>query len=335
MAPPSANFGNPIPTRPATTISNAKNSTRKFELPSSQSTTSASASNASDSENDDTPLPFPTALPRTDFLTPSFSAAQYLSSLPSRHQTLSDLRTDLRERSTLISAELLSLINSNYSSFLGLGDSLRGGEDRVEDVRVGLLGFRRAVEEVKTRVRERGEEVRGLTDELGDVRALVETGRKMGELEERVRGLEGGLVVGSLAGGVSSSGRISSGGVGGRESDESEDYADDDDDDDEDEDDDEELPGASNSSAKKLTQLAGDYVAIDQLTDEIGRDVPFVRRMEERMMRCRNTLLLDLNAALKEARKAGEPGRGKLLRLMGVYVMLEAQGEAVSALKSG
>ncbi|KAI0191118.1 oligomeric golgi complex component, COG2-domain-containing protein [Astrocystis sublimbata] len=310
MAPPSANFGNPIPTRPATTISNAKNSTRKFELPSSQSTTSASASNASDSENDDTPLPFPTALPRTDFLTPSFSAAQYLSSLPSRHQTLSDLRTDLRERSTLISAELLSLINSNYSSFLGLGDSLRGGEDRVEDVRVGLLGFRRAVEEVKTRVRERGEEVRGLTDELGDVRALVETGRKMGELEERVRGLEG-------------------------ESDESEDYADDDDDDDEDEDDDEELPGASNSSAKKLTQLAGDYVAIDQLTDEIGRDVPFVRRMEERMMRCRNTLLLDLNAALKEARKAGEPGRGKLLRLMGVYVMLEAQGEAVSALKSG
>ncbi|KAI0439730.1 oligomeric golgi complex component, COG2-domain-containing protein [Xylaria telfairii] len=289
------NLAAPMPSRP-------RGSSRTFELPSSASTSAASEG----SDDDDTPLPFPTALPRSDFLAPSFSAASYLSSLPHRHQTLEDLRSDLRERSAAIGAELLELVNANYASFLGLGDELQGGEDRVEDVRVGLLGFRRAVEDVRGRVRDRGAEVAALTGELSAVRGEIEVGRKMLELDDRIAALEGRLAIGSAA-----------------DSDESED--------DDDEDDDEDGVG---SSAAKLTQLAGDYVAMDELADEIGWDIPLVRRMEERMIRCRNTLLLDLNAALKEARKAGVPGRTKLLRLMGVYAMLDAQAEAVKALKS-
>ncbi|KAI1733780.1 oligomeric golgi complex component, COG2-domain-containing protein [Xylaria scruposa] len=295
MAHP-ANLTAPIPSRPLT-------SSRTFELASSPSTSAAS-----EPEEDDTPLPFPTALPRSDFLAPTFSAASYLSSLPHRHQTLEDLRSDLRERSAAIGSELLELVNANYASFLGLGDELQGGEDRVEDVRVGLLGFRRAVEEVRARVRERGVEVAGLTSELGAVRGEIETGRKMLELDDRIAALEGRLAIGSLGAG-----------------------SDDSEDDEDDEDEDGEVVG---SSAAKLTQLAEDYVAVDELADEIGRDAPVVRRMEERMVRCRNTLLLDLNAALKEAKKAGVPGRTKLLRLMGVYATLDAQAEAVKALKS-
>ncbi|KAI0467918.1 oligomeric golgi complex component, COG2-domain-containing protein [Xylaria cf. heliscus] len=290
------NLAAPIPNRPVS-------GSRTFELPSSPSTSAAS-----ETEEDDTPLPFPAALPRSDFLAPGFSAASYLSSLPHRHQTLEDLRSDLRERSAAIGAELLELVNANYASFLGLGDELQGGEDRVEDVRVGLLGFRRAVEEVRARVRERGAEVAGLTGELDAVRGEIEAGRKMLELDDRIAALEGRLAIGSI----------------GADSDESED-------DDEDDEDGDETVG---SSAAKLTQLADDYVAVDGLADEIGRDTPLVRRMEERMARCRNTLLLDLNAALKEARKAGVPGRAKLLKLMGVYTTLDAQAEAVKALKS-
>ncbi|RWA08521.1 hypothetical protein EKO27_g6567, partial [Xylaria grammica] len=135
-------------------------------------------------------------------------------------------------------------------------------------------------------------------------------GRKMLELDDRISALEGRLAVGSA----------------GADSDES-----DEEEDDEDEEEDEE--GAVGSSAAKLTQLAGDYLAIDELADEIGRDVPLVRKLEERMLRCRNTLLLDLNAALKEAKKAGVPGRVKLLKLMSVYATLDAQAEAVKALK--
>ncbi|KAI1362966.1 oligomeric golgi complex component, COG2-domain-containing protein [Xylaria arbuscula] len=312
----------PKPNRPA-----------KFTMPSSPSCSSSSsaptqdnsASDDDDNINEDTPLPFPTALPRTDFLAPNFSAAEYLSALsPHRHQTLEDLRSDLRERSAAISAELLELVNANYAAFLGLGDELHGGEDRVEDVRVAILGFRRAVDEVRGKVRSRGVEVAGLNAELGGVREEIELGRKMIEFEERVAALEGRLAIGSLAGG----GRGGRG--GGRESDESESEEEDDEEEDEDDEGEGEAVGGS---VLKLTQLASDYVAADELADTIGREAPLVRKIEERMIRCRNTLLLDLNAALKEARKAEPSGQARLLRLMGVYVTLDAQGEALKALK--
>lgn len=288
-----------------------RGNSRAFALPSSSS--------SSDTEDDDAPLPFPAALPRTDFLAPDFDAASYLSSLPHRHQTLEDLRSDLRERSAAISAELLELVNANYTSFLSLGSELKGGEDRVEDVRVALLGFRRAVEEIKGRVGERARDVGTLNRELGGVRTEIEVGRKMLELDERVEALEGRLAVGGGGGGK---------GTANDESDEDEDDEDDDDDDDSGIEE-----GMVCSSAAKLAQLAKDYVAVDNLADAVGRDSPFVRKMEERMIRCRNTILLDLSTALKEAKKAGVTGQRKLLKLMGIYTLMDAQTEAVKALK--
>ncbi|RYP51579.1 hypothetical protein DL768_003086 [Monosporascus sp. mg162] len=287
----------------------ARGNSRTFALPSSSS--------SSDTEEDDAPLPFPAALPRSDFLAPTFDAASYLSSLVAgahRHQTLEDLRADLRERSSAIGAELLELVNANYAAFLGLGSGLRGGGDRVEDVRVALLGFRRAVEEVRGRVGERGREVAALNGELAGVRREIETGRKMLELGERVEALEARLAVGGATMGAGSD----------EESDE----------DGEEEDEDEDVEGMVGSSAPKLARLARDYVAVDELADAIGRDAPFVRKMEERMMRCRNTILLDLGPALRGARKAGAAGQGKLLKLMGIYALMDAQAEAVKTLKS-
>jgi hypothetical protein len=153
-------------------------------------------------------------------------------------------------------------------------------------------------------------EVAKLNKELGSVRGEIEMGRKMLELDERISALEGRLAVGST----------------GADNDES-------DEDGEGEDDDEE-EGLVGTSAAKLTQLASDYVVIDELADDIGRDTPLVRKLEERITRCRNTLLLDLNTALKEVKKAGVSGRTKLLKLMGIYAMLDAQVEAIKALKS-
>ncbi|KAI0376709.1 oligomeric golgi complex component, COG2-domain-containing protein [Hypomontagnella monticulosa] len=274
---------------------------------SSRSFALVSSSSSSDGE-DDAPLPFPTALPRSDFLAPDFDPAEYLSSLANRHQTLEDLRSDLRERSAAISTELLELVNANYTSFLSLGDELKGGEEKVEDVRVALLGFRRAVEEIETRVKERGSEVGGLNRDLSDVRVEIETGRKMLELDERISALEGQLAIGNI----------------GPDSDDS----------DEEEDDEDELEGAVGSSSAKLAQLANEYVTIDDLANDIGRETPFVRKMEERLIRCRNTILLDLGTASKEAKKAGIRGQAKLLKLMGIYSLLDAQAEAVKILKS-
>lgn len=265
-------------------------------------------------DDPDAPLPFPTALPRRDFLAPDFNAVEYLSSLfpgsssdeglgaaQHRHQTLEDLRTELRERSSAISAELLELVNANYTSFLGLGDELKGGEERVEDVRVALLGFRRQVEEIQNRVRGRREDVQRVGKDLRGVRGDVEAGRRMLELDERTEVLLGRLEEGYQ--------------------------------DDSDEEEEEEGTTFTGCSPDLLTELAKEYLAIDKLADAIGRDVPYVKKMEERITRCRNTLLLDLGTSTKEARKAGRKGQDRVLKLLEVYRLLGAYSEGVKILK--
>lgn len=326
-----------------------------FHLPSSSSSSTSSAqppellhnsnynNNIYDDDDDDredldAPLPFPTALSRRDFLAPNFNAAEYLSSLfpgsvddnlattgagggvgaesllaglqSHRHQTLEDLRAELRERSSAISAELLELVNANYTSFLGLGDELKGGEERVEDVRVALLGFRRQVEEIQSRVRGRREDVQRVGGELRGIRAEVETGRKMLELDERVEVLLGRLEEGKSE----------------------QDSSDDDDEEEEDGRSIEEVT-FTGSSPTLLTDLAREYVAIDKLADLVGRDLPYVKKMEERISRCRNTLLLDLGASMKEARKSGEKGRDRVMKLSAVYRLLGAYSDAVKILR--
>ena len=245
------------------------------------------------------------------------------------------------------------MVNANYTSFLSLGDELKGGEERVEDIRVAVLGFRRAVEEVRGKVKEKRGEVGGLVRELGAVRGAVEWGRGVLELEGRVEGLEVKLNLGSMGGSAGGGG----GGSGvegwvkkgmkdellavGEEDDYdgwdsgSEDFKEEvllDDDGDAEED--EEREGFMSSSPAELEALAREYVRIEQMADRLGgHEVPFVRKMEERMIRCRNTILLDLSTALKEARKAGERGKKRVVRYLGVYRVLDAELEAVRVLK--
>ncbi|KAK3995112.1 oligomeric golgi complex component, COG2-domain-containing protein [Cladorrhinum sp. PSN332] len=314
-----AHLGLPSPTsRPTSSYSG-------FNFPSSSSSTSRDDLNDDDNEA----LPFPEALARRDFLAPDFDPAAYLSTLhtggpASRHQTLEDLRSELRDRSAAISAELLELVNSNYTAFLSLGDELKGGEERVEDVRVALLGFRRAVGEVQSRVRERRVEVGTLNKELHDVKSAVEIGRQMLELDERVSGLESRLAVGSLGQPKKD--------VNNAVGDNWDDDVPDSEDDEEEEVD--ELDGEFVSSGPgKLASLARDYVHVERLAEAIGRDLPFVRKTEERITRCRNTILLDLSTALREARKAGPRGQGRVLKFLAIYRTLDAQADAVRVLK--
>ncbi|KAH6641077.1 oligomeric golgi complex component, COG2-domain-containing protein [Chaetomium tenue] len=321
LAPPSPN------SRPTSAYSYTPS--QSYNLPRSpRSPTSPDSDSDADS---DLPLPFPAALSRADFLAPDFDAAAYLSALhtggpASRHQTLEDLRAELRERSAAISAELLELVNANYTAFLGLGDGLKGGEDRVGDVRVALLGFRRAVEEIQGRVRERRVEVGRVNAEVAGVKTAVECGRRMLELDERVAGLERRLAVGSAGEGGKK-------GSSGQEEDE--DWGDDFDSAGSEEEEDEEEDGVElvSSGPVKLTALAKEYVFAEQIAESIGRDLPFVRKMEERMARCRNTILLDLSTALREARKAGPQGQGRILKYLGIYRILDAQDDAVKVLK--
>ncbi|KAJ9629752.1 hypothetical protein H2203_002133 [Taxawa tesnikishii (nom. ined.)] len=250
-----------------------------------------------DYDSDEDTLPYPAPLPRSDFLSADFSPQQYLSTLHNRHQTLEDLRSDLRARSQDLSKELLDLVNGNYEEFLGLGSTLRGGDDKVEEVRLGVLGFKREVEGVKETVRQRNALVKELLDEKRKVRKDVDVGRKLLEVDER---------------------------------------EDEDDAESEDEDGSTDLPsGIGTAAIARLKTHAQLYLLIQQMIDRIGKEHPFLVAQEPRMMKVRNTLLLDLGAALKQAKTAGSVGGGQTLKIIGLYRDLDESAEAVKVLRGG
>ncbi|EGX89723.1 Conserved oligomeric golgi complex subunit 2 [Cordyceps militaris CM01] len=287
-------------------------STLDRPLPSRGRPSTFNLSSSSSDLDDDAPLPFPEALPRSDFLTPAFDPAAYLSALPHRHQTLEDLRADLRDRSAAISSELLELVNANSTTFLSLGTDLRGGDDKVEDVRVSLLGFRRAVEDVRAKVVARRGQADVLTSELHRVRADIERGRAMVEMTERLASLEERLALSSRT---------------ELESD------DDDDSEEEEEDEDEQLQGLVGSTPTVLMALAKDYNAAEALLSSLT-GLAFTAKLETRLIKCRKTLLLDLSNAIKESRKAGAPAQDRVLKYLAIYRILGAQDEAVKTLRT-
>ncbi|KAJ9640039.1 hypothetical protein H2199_006273 [Coniosporium tulheliwenetii] len=255
-------------------------------------------------------LPYPAPLPRSDFLSPDFSPSTYLSTLRNRHQTLEDLRAELRSRSQLLSRELLDLVNAHYSDFLSLGSSLTGGDEKVEEVRVGLLGFRK----------ERGGGVEGLVRERMGVRRQVAVGRALLEVNTRLEELEEGLM-------VESAGRANK----VRDGQDAADVSDSEELSDEDEED--EAGGAAFMSLLKLQRHTQQYTVIQQLAEHIGLDHPFLVAQKSRMTRVRSALLLDLSAALKQAYAAGEAGQRRVMNIMAMYRDMDEAREAIAILK--
>jgi hypothetical protein len=100
----------------------------------------------------------------------------------------------------------------------------------------------------------------------------------------------------------------------------------------EEEEDEGEVRVGSNGPAK-LTALAREYVVVERIAASLGRDLPFVKKMDERMARCRNTILLDLGTALREARKAGPKAQGLVVKYLAIYRLLDAHADAVRVLK--
>ncbi|KAJ4993558.1 hypothetical protein SVAN01_01106 [Stagonosporopsis vannaccii] len=272
------------------------------------SSTSLSSTHSSDEDNIDT-LPFAQPLQRSDFLVPNFTPSAYLSTLSHRHQTLEDLRSELRARSQLLSRELLDLVNANYADFLTLGNSLRGGEEKVEGVRVGLLGFAKEVRALEALVAEREEEVGVLVQRRREVRRGIEVGRRLVEAEERLRECEEGVAVD-----MSGEGGLS-------DSSESED------------DDDEDGDVQVGTSVARLRRNVMQYQLVKDAVKGL-EEHPFVVAQTPRVGKVRGTLLLDLSTALQQAKRAGAAGSGKVMQILKIYADMEEAEEAVKVLKT-
>ncbi|KAI9667085.1 MAG: hypothetical protein M1831_001262 [Alyxoria varia] len=284
-----------------------------------------SRTSSTSSDTSSSSLPFPAPLPRSDFLAPDFTPSTYLSSLGHRHQTLEDLRADLRARSQQLSQELLDLVNNHYDEFLSLGGSLKGGQEKVEELRVGLMGLEKEVRGVKERVGEREGVVRRLLVEKRGLRRQMERGRRLLEWNKELESLERRLMLGA-------EGTVKKEDIGSEESsEESEDESDidgagldlgDDEDD------------AAEYEMARLRKRVRDFAALKLKAERISVQHPFIVAQQARMARVKNTVLLDLSTELKHTVSSqGGNDAQRNLQLMGLYRELDAAHEAVEVIK--
>lgn len=277
----------------------------------------------SDFDEDTSGLPFPKPLSRSSFLAPDFDPATFLSSLTNRHQTLEDLRLELRDLSQTLNKELLDLVNENYQDFLSLGSVLKGGEEKVEEVRVGLLGFQRDVAAIQAKVEARRKEVESLLQEKKRYRMKANIAKALLDIAERIEELEERLMIGDTAKQNGQSYEDTDPDLDTFES--------------ESDDSDEDFMDGSNGAAvislKRLEHHIQKYVYITAASDRIGNQHPFLVSQQPRLEKIKSTLLLDLNTALEQAKKAGDKRDERTLKVMRLYDLLGAEFSAVSALK--
>ncbi|OJD12450.1 hypothetical protein AJ78_06965 [Emergomyces pasteurianus Ep9510] len=280
-----------------------------------------------DTSYTDSNLPFPKPLSRSSFLSPNFDPSSFLSSLTNRHQTLSDLQTELRELSQSLNNELLDLVNENYQDFLSLGSALKGGEEKVEQVRVGLLGFQRDVKGIRDGFEQRIgdistllEEKKGLRKEIMLAYELLDVEESVGELEERLMITDTKKAngqAGATDGVVDRDGDDEgSDGIIESETEES------------DESDDDDSASAGGNGGVSIVSLSGldrhirKYLYIRTVSGRVGEKHPFIVQQEDRMERVKTALLLDLKTALQQAKRHKKNRESRVGAVMRLYAMI-------------
>ena len=215
----------------------------------------------------------------------------------------------MRQRSADLNKELLDLVNSNYEDFLSLGRDLKGGDEKVEEVRLGVMGFRREVEGLRDKVRSRKEEVAALVDRKKEIRRQIMLGRGLLDVNRRIEELEEKLML--VQNGVNG---VKDTGSEVESEAESEDELDDD------------------FGIWKLQRHAEQYVLITKLIQKLGPELPFLVGQEERVRRLKQTILLDLDGALKRTATDGKNHTG-ILNILDLFKLLEQPQLAVKILK--
>ncbi|PGH27166.1 hypothetical protein AJ80_01123 [Polytolypa hystricis UAMH7299] len=289
--------------------------------------------------NDDSNLPFPKPLTRSSFLTPDFDPATFLASLANRHQTLGDLQAELRDLSHSLNKELLDLVNENYQDFLSLGTALKGGEEKVEEVRVGLLGFQRDVRAIREKYETRAGDVKTLLDEKKELRSNIAVGHDLLDINDCVEELEESLMITGAHKATTTNGQEKRNGAS----------LDDDDEDvdvlfesESEESDDEDVTDGSDDgtpviSLRKLERHVQRHLYAKTVIGRVGETHPFVASLDERISNIRTAILLDLKAALKqaEAEASGKKRDERLLLVTQLYGLMGEEPEtAAAALKS-
>jgi conserved oligomeric Golgi complex subunit 2 len=220
-------------------------------------------------------------------LTPTFSAAEYLSTLTTRFQTLEDLQSELQDLLNSLNKGLVDLVNDNYTSFLNLGQKLSGGEERIEQVRVGLLGFQRDVTGLRDLVNVRSQEVRALLEQKRSLRKHLQLGRALLDVDERITDLEERLNL--TSGKLHELNQEEDIDVGFKDWSDDWSRVDELSDDDTDDGD---LP-------RRLRKSVEDFLIVQQISKTCGRQHPFIQAQSDRVDVIGSILRRDMEAAIR------------------------------------
>lgn len=249
-------------------------------------------------------------------MTPTFDPLSYLSSLGQRHQTLEDLQADLRDRSQQLGKELLDLVNSHYEDFLTLGSNLKGGDAKVEELRAGVLGFKREAVSIRDTLLEEEQAIEKLIAEKKRVRKDIATGQRLVQWERRLSRLEEKLLVGNDGVRLNTQ----------QENTQSSDMSSTDDDDGAD-------PTAPSQQVSRIQRRVHELLVLERQTHNIDVDQPYLVAQGSRLTRVRNTLLLDIRMCLKDVDGTVNERQRNFLALAKMYRLLGATQEAVKAIK--
>ena len=178
-----------------------------------------------------------------------------------------------------MSKELLDLVNDNYQDFRSLGSTLRGGEERVEEVRVGLLGFQRDLTSVRGNVEQRRENMVALIEEGRKTTKRIKAGKLLLEIAEQIEDLEAILMIGATR-----DGNVE--GIDGQ----THDFSDESDEDVED----------SGMSMRRLERHVEQYLILRVLLGHHNPTQPYILAQSDRIARIKSALSLDLEGGLKQ-----------------------------------
>ena len=239
---------------------------------------------------------------------------------------------ELRNRSRDLERELVELVNAEYADFVGLGRSLAGGEGKVEDLRVGLLQFRREMEllveklsTVEGDVKRELERRRMVVREMALVKSLLAVAQRLDDLEMLLL-LDHPGASGEQGTATAGEPQLSFRTL--------QDLGDDGD--------------ASISNLIQLTREVNAYLclkySLSRLPPGTADSHPFLQAQTQRIEKIRKTILLDLGTALRSAvvisREEGllieaeeEKRKGKVVGVMELFLAMGEETEAVRVLK--
>ncbi|KAK9469618.1 oligomeric golgi complex component, COG2-domain-containing protein [Lipomyces arxii] len=222
-----------------------------------------------ESDYDDNGLPFAKPIQRSAFSTPEVFDPDAFLVAQHRYQRLEDLHSQLTSWSSQLQKELVELINRDYADFIGLGKSVSGGAGKAEDIKLIVIGFRREIEGISTRLKGVMTEMNDLLIKKRKFREKENLGQSLIFCTQRLQELELALHIQTPDETIL-------------------------------------IEDTYESLLSKLKSLSGEFMYMRITVSKLPQDHPYLYSLEPRIAKVKTKLLSELKASIKDQEADGK-----------------------------